>query len=65
MCCAMRQFKAVAARWIGRQDALKHTALHVEEVMQLLAGIFFPCLEDLFFKLVQIKVSDARQAAVE
>ena len=48
----MRQFKAIAAGRIGRQNAFKHAALHVEEIVQLLARIFFPRLEDLFFESV-------------
>ena len=31
----MRQFKAIAAGRIGRQNAFKHAAIHVEEIVQL------------------------------
>ena len=49
---AVRQIKVVATGRIGRQNAFQHAALHVEEIVQLLARIFFPRLEDLFFEFV-------------
>ena len=32
----MRQFEAIAAGWIGCENALKHAALHVKQIVQLL-----------------------------
>ena len=62
----MRQFKAIAAGRIGRQNAFKHAALHVEEIVQLLARIFFPDASRICSSnRSRSKVPDARQAAIE
>ena len=56
----------IVASWRLRCDnAFKHAAFEVEKIVELLAWVRFPGLQNLILELIQIEIAYARQAAVE
>ena len=61
----MRQLKVITTRRYRGTDALKHTRLHIIQIIQLILGIVVEGLVDLCIKLIKIKVPHTWQRRVE